>query len=92
MLKLLFFCRGTMADYFSTLLGISVQIIAIVLAFYAAYNVYLRQQRDKYRERLVRDFQKLDKLILRWSLLEDYGRPEWSPPIGKHMQILEKES
>ena len=81
-----------MPDYFSTLLGISTQIVAIMVAFYAAYNVYLRQQRDKYREKLVKDFQRLDKLILRWSLLEEYGRPDWSPPIGKYFQILEKES
>lgn len=51
------------ADYLSTMLGISAQIIAVVIAFYVAYEVYLRQQRDKYREKSVGNFQNLDKLI-----------------------------
>ena len=49
--------------YFSTLMTISGQAIALVMTFYGACLVYLQQQRDKYREGLERDFQELDRTM-----------------------------
>lgn len=80
-------------EYFSTLAGIAAEVLALVVAFYGAYLVYLRQQRDKYREELVKDFQELDRIISHWSVLEDYTRPpSLFPPTGKYLQILTKVS
>jgi hypothetical protein len=79
-----------MADFFSTLLGISIQAVSIIITFYAAYHVYLRQQRDRHRENIVKDLQSLNKLVTKWSFLEEYT-PEWSSPTSKYFQILEKE-
>lgn len=80
-------------EYFSTLVSIAAEILAFVIAFWGAYLVYLRQQRDKYREKLVEDFQELDRVISQWSFLEDYTCPtRWHPPMSKYIQILTKES
>lgn len=80
-------------EYFSTLVGISVEVLAFVIAFYGAYLVYLRQQRDKYREELIKDFQGLDKTVSQWSFLEDRTHPlRWHPPTSKYIQILTKET
>ncbi|WP_148882257.1 hypothetical protein [Thermococcus aciditolerans] len=80
-------------DYFSTLAGVSTTVISIIMVFYASYIIYLRQQRDKYREMLIREFQELDKLIHKWSLLEEYSLLEWAGPrIGKYLQILSQEN
>lgn len=78
-------------EYFSTLTGIAVEILVFVIAFYGAYLVYLRQQRDKYREELVDEFQELDRIISQWSILESIP-VSWHPPLGKYLQILERES
>lgn len=73
--------------------SVSAEVLAIAMALFGAYLVYLRQQRDKYREDLVKDFQELDSLISEWSILEDYSHPmNWHPPISKYLEILAKES
>ena len=79
-------------DYFSTLAGVSATVISIIMAFYAGYIVYLRQQRDKYREMLVKEFQDLDRLISEWSILRESPHPEWVPPVSKYIEILSKEN
>ena len=79
------------AEYFATLASISAEIIALAITFYAGYLVYLREQRDKYREELVKDFKELDRTIFQWSVLEEYPI-SWCPPMSKYLQILEKES
>jgi len=79
-------------DYFSTLAGVSATVISIIMAFYAAYIIYLRQQRDKYREMLIKEFQDLDRLISEWSILRESPHPEWVPPISKYIEILSKEN
>lgn len=80
-------------NYFSTLAGVSATVISIIMVFYASYIIYLRQQRDKYREMITREFQELDKLIHEWGLLEEYSLPELvGPRIGKYLQILSHET
>jgi len=79
-------------DYFSTLAGVSATVISIIMAFYAGYIIYLRQQRDKYREMLIKEFQDLDMLISEWSILRESPYPEWAPPISKYIQILSQEN
>jgi hypothetical protein len=81
--------------FLSTFTTIAVTILAFVGTFYGAYLVYLREQRDRYREKLIKDFQKLDSLISHFSILEDLTLPpswSWSPPTGKLYEILEPES
>jgi hypothetical protein len=81
--------------FLTTFVTIAATILAFVGSFYGAYLVYLREQRDKYREELVKEFQELDSLISQFSILEDLTRPpswSWSPPAGKLYVILEPES
>jgi len=64
-------------------------------SFYGAFVVYFRGKRDNYRESLIQDFQRLNDLVINFSILEDLTRPpswSWFPPIGKVYLLLEQES
>ena len=78
--------------YFSTLANVASMIISIITMFLAGYIVYLRQQRDKYREKINAGLQYLDTLIFKWSVLEGLRLPDWRPPISKYIEILSKET
>ncbi len=80
------------ATYYSTLANIATVILSIAVVFIAGYVVYLRQQRDRYREEINHALQDLDTLIFEWSILEKYRPPEWVPPTSRYIEILSKEN
>jgi len=82
-------------QFFSTFVTIAVTILAFIGSFYGAFLVYFREKQDNYCESLIQDFQRLNDLVINFSILEDLTRPpswSWFPPIGKVYSLLEPES
>ena len=64
---------------------------SIIFVFISAYIIYLRQHRDRYRERINSLLQRLDGLIFEWSILREPYIPAKDPHVSKYIEILVKE-